>query len=104
MSRQWRLQAIGLLLLVLSGGRATADLRYIANTTPDGVRFVMVSGVFDPDDDLQDFYRIVTTNHPVAVVFDSPGGQPEKAMELGRLIRELGLATFQPHGPECLSA
>ena len=94
----------GMAILALSSGRAAADLHYAERTTPDGVGFIVVSGVFDPADDLQDFALAVGRIHPKAVAFDSPGGQPQKAMELGRLIRALGLSTFEPYGPACLSA
>lgn len=94
---------LGMIASLLSGP-AAADLRYEQETTSDGVGLIIVSGVFEPDDDLQDFALAVGRIHPRAVVFDSPGGQPQKAMELGRLIRALGLSTFQPYGPACVSA
>jgi hypothetical protein len=103
MSRLWGVPALWV-ILVLSSGRAAADLHYEERTTSDGVSILVVSGVFELGDDLRDFDRAVARIRPVAVVFDSPGGQPQKAMELGRLIRALGLATFQPYGPQCVSA
>ena len=94
---------LGMVVALLSGP-AAADLRYEQETTSDGVSLIIVSGVFESGDDLQDFALAVGRIHPKAVVFDSAGGQPQKAMELGRLIRALGLSTFQPYGPACVSA
>jgi hypothetical protein len=102
-SRLRALPILGLVMALLSSP-ATADLRYEHQTTSDGVTLVIVSGVFEQGDDLQAFALAVDRLRPKAVMFDSPGGQPQKAMELGRLIRTLGLSTYQPSGPECLSA
>src|SRR6478736_1785598 len=103
MSRFLGVPALWVMLVLLSGP-AAADLRYEEKTTSDGVSFIVVSGVFELEDDLQGFAAVVDRIHPEAVGFDSPGGQPQKAMELGRLIRALGLSTFQPYGPQCVSA
>ena len=98
-----RLAAIAV-FAIASAGDAAADLRYELGTSPDGIRFVMVAGAFGLRDDLGDFEQLVANGHPITVVFDSAGGFPPKAMELGRLIRRRGLSTFQPHGLECASA
>lgn len=44
------------------------------------------------------------TNASTAVTFRSPGGNIQKAMDLGRLIRRLGLGTAQFRASECESA
>jgi hypothetical protein len=103
MRRLSRLAAIAA-LVIASSGEAAADLRYEASTSPDGIPFIMVAGIFEVGDDLRDFERLALSGDPIAVVFHSAGGFPPKAMELGRLIRRLGLSTFQPHGLECTSA
>ena len=99
----FRLAAV-VALVIASIGQAAADLRYEVSTNPEGITFIMVAGIFAPDDDLRAFERSVAQDHPVTVIFDSEGGYPPKAMELGRLVRRLGLSTFQPHGLECASA
>ncbi|MCC8931003.1 SH3 domain-containing protein [Rhizobium sp. 'Codium 1'] len=68
--------------------------------------FVLVSGVFEAAADLTPFIQAVQRagGRGVTVVFNSPGGNPSKAIELGRLIRSLGLSTLQPRSLECVSA
>ncbi|WFU10022.1 hypothetical protein QA646_03905 [Rhizobium sp. CB3090] len=83
---------------------AAAHLTYTELTTDEGVRFVIVNGSFDADDDLSKFRRAVVSYHADAVNFDSPGGNVEKAIELGRLIRSLGLNTVTVRTKECASA
>ena len=41
------------------------------------------------------------THNPVAIGFNSPGGNVPKAVEFSRLIRARGLNTIQPRGLEC---
>ncbi len=65
---------------------------------------MLISGDFADTDTLYDFYRLTLSEHPVAVAFNSPGGNVMKAMELGRAIRAAGLWTFQIRGAECASA
>lgn len=89
---------------VLGASQAHADLTYSAQSTDDGVRFVVVSGSFSYDDDLGEFSRVVRAHDPSLVTFDSPGGNVAKAMELGRLIRSYQLGTVQFRGSECSSA
>lgn len=68
--------------------------------------FVLVSGTFEASDSLTPFVQAVQRagGQGVTVVFNSPGGNPSKAIELGRLIRTLGLSTIQPRALECVSA
>lgn len=95
----------GAALLGLVGVRpAEAQLAYEMHSTDTGSRFVTVSGSFDDEDDLSKFKDLVATEHPTVVGFDSPGGNVVKAIELGRLIRSLGLSTLQVRQSECASA
>ncbi|MFN4127540.1 MAG: hypothetical protein ACK4HK_17150, partial [Pannonibacter indicus] len=68
--------------------------------------YILVSGVFEPSDNLTPFVQAVQRlgGKGSTVVFNSPGGNPSKAIELGRLIRSLGLSTLQPRSLECVSA
>jgi hypothetical protein len=79
-------------------------LDFELRTTPEGAPFVLLSGEFLPSDDLQKLEAFVRTNRAVAVSFDSPGGHINKAMAVGRLIRELDLLTFQFRSQDCTSA
>ncbi|HEV2898211.1 MAG TPA: hypothetical protein VGX71_10320 [Pseudaminobacter sp.] len=83
---------------------AYAGLRYQADQTPDGLRYVMVIGEFSLEDNLDEFASVVRSHNPTVIGFNSNGGNIGKAMELGRLIRSYRLGTFQPRGPECSSA
>jgi hypothetical protein len=88
----------------LTASAAYAGLSYDAGTTTDGYRFIIVSGEFDPADNLSRFTELVRSHQVEIVIFHSSGGNPLKAMELGRLIRRLGLHTVQSRGAECASA
>lgn len=95
----------GAALLGLAGLRpAEAQLAYEMHSTDTGSRFVIVSGSFDHEDDLSKFKDLVAREHPTVVGFDSPGGNVVKAIELGRLIRSVGLSTLQVRQSECASA
>ncbi len=77
---------------------------FIPETTEGGHPFVIVAGDFAYEDDLSAFVATVRAHRTVAVIFNSPGGNVFKAMELGRLIRSEGLHTIQSRGSECSSA
>jgi hypothetical protein len=67
---------------------------------------IVVAGVFEPNESLSPFVSLAKGlgTRSGIVVFNSVGGNPSKAIELGRLIRALGLPTFQMRGMECSSA
>ena len=92
-------------VLAAAATGARADLVYTPDRTPDGITFLTVSGAFSSTEDLGAFFAAVDTADDLsAIVFDSPGGSIDKAMELGRLIRRLGLNTLQSRRLECASA
>jgi hypothetical protein len=95
---------LAFLAMLFASSPTNAALTYYADKTDDGLSFVIVQGEFELGDDLAAFSREVARNEVTAVGFDSPGGSVAKAMELGRLIRSLGLSTLQPRGLECASA
>ncbi|MFS8055267.1 hypothetical protein QD357_20830 [Rhizobium sp. BR 317] len=64
----------------------------------------MVAGEIDANEDLSKFVTAVQANNTRVILFKSPGGNVLKAMELGRLIRSLRLATVQVRAGECESA
>lgn len=81
-----------------------AALKFEVERTDRGTAYIFVSGDFDYRDDLSAFETLVRTTNARAVTFHSPGGNIAKAMELGRIIRRLGLITMQPRAIECSSA
>ncbi|MCB4917112.1 SH3 domain-containing protein [Brucella intermedia] len=83
---------------------AWANLTFSADETPGGLRFILVSGEFEYQQDLSPFQTMIRERNPLFILFDSPGGNPSKAMELGRIVRAHGLATFQTKELECASA
>jgi hypothetical protein len=83
---------------------AKANLEFMAGETDDGLRYIVVTGRFDFNDDLLPFQQLVERKSTQVVSFQSPGGSAFKAMELGRLIRKLGLTTLQPRELDCASA
>ena len=96
--------AYGALILISWASGASAALTFTPGRLSSGTHYVLVAGDFDYTQDLSDFTLLVNEHNPIFVSFDSPGGNIPKAMELGRLIRMLGLATFQPREVECASA
>jgi hypothetical protein len=98
------LRIVAFLVGVIAISSAHAGLRFIPDTTEGGLPFVMVDGDFSYEDDLSRFLAVVGTHRPLVVVFNSPGGNVSKAIELGRLIRAERLNTIQLRGSECSSA
>ncbi|TIX85710.1 MAG: hypothetical protein E5V27_01450 [Mesorhizobium sp.] len=90
--------------VLLGATAAHAGLQFQAGQTDAGLRYIVVSGDFAYQDDLSGFEALARSNASVAVTFQSPGGNIQKAMELGRLIRRLGLNTAQFRALECSSA
>src|SRR5690606_17786904 len=90
--------------LLVGVSASHAALKFEVEQTDSGAAFVFVSGDFDYRDDLSFFETLVRSNDAGAVTFHSPGGNIVKAMELGRIIRRLGLMTIQPRAMECSSA
>ncbi len=96
--------AVTAVLMSLAAFQAEAKLSYNVNQTDSGNKFAIVSGSFEYSDDLSQFRELTAREHLFAVGFDSPGGNVAKAMEFGRLIRSLGIATVQARKFECASA
>ncbi|MER8960995.1 MULTISPECIES: hypothetical protein [unclassified Mesorhizobium] len=90
--------------MLLGAPVAHAGLQFQAGQTDSGFQYILVSGDFSYQDDLSVFEALARSNASVAVTFQSPGGNIQKAMELGRLIRRLRLSTAQFRAVECASA
>jgi hypothetical protein len=100
-----KLMSVGVAVLIWTvASPSEARLGYSTQALESGGRYVIISGAFEFTDDLADFRALVSREHPVFVGFDSPGGNVVKAMEFGRLLRVLGLATIQVRDFECASA
>src|SRR5690242_9511208 len=100
----FRFFSIRVLLIVVSimlGAPAHAGLQFQAGQAGWGLHYILVSGDFAYQDDLSTFENLVRSNSATAVTFSSPGGNIQKAMELGRLIRRLGINTIQFRAVEC---
>lgn len=93
--------ALGFALLAQN---AAARLSYDVRTADDGITYITVIGSFEADDDLSLFRDKAVSSHAIYVGFDSGGGNVSKALELGRLIRSLGLSTLAVRSAECSSA
>lgn len=105
MSRVFFVRVLLCVASVLLGATAAqAGLQFQVGQTDAGLHYIVVSGDFAYQDDLSDFEALARSNASVAVTFQSPGGNIQKAMELGRLVRRLGLNTAQFRAVECASA
>lgn len=97
-----------IVLLVVSAlsyaSTARAELQFQAGQTDGGLHYILVSGDFAYQDDLSVFEALARSSTATAVTFRSPGGNIQKAMDLGRLIRRLGMGTAQFRASECASA
>jgi hypothetical protein len=92
------------LLFGALGCSAEAALVYTPGHTDDGGSYLVVSGEFEASDDVSKFLAAVQADGTKVIFFNSPGGNVAKAMEIGRLIRSLRLATIQIRSVECASA
>jgi hypothetical protein len=93
-----------LILTALTATGAQADLGYKFGVFDNGVGYAAVKGRFEINDDLSRFEALVRRNKPSVIIFNSPGGNPHKAMEMGILIRRNGLSTLQDRTVTCASA
>lgn len=101
--RWWSIWSAAVIAGTLASAQASA-LEFSAETTDDGSRFIFVSGPFRADDDISKFFALALDHRPQFVTFDSPGGNVDTALKLGRTIRMLSLGTVQIRSMECSSA
>ena len=95
--------SLSVVIYLSSLSMAGAALRFIPVTDARGTQ-LLISGQFEHSDRLEPFAELVRQYSVVVVNFDSSGGNPFKAMELGRLIRLLQLSTIQGKEKNCASA
>ncbi|RVD55062.1 MAG: hypothetical protein EOS30_11065 [Mesorhizobium sp.] len=104
MFRFFSIRVLLFIASILLGAPAHAGLQFQAGQADWGLHYITVSGDFAYQDDLSLFESLVRINAATAVTFSSPGGNIQKAIELGRLIRRLGINTIQFRAVECASA
>lgn len=88
----------------LTAASAYAQLHYKTGTTQTGIRYIGVAGTFDYNQSLAPFNQLIQRHKPQWIVFQSKGGNPHKAMEMGLIIRKYGLTTVQDRTSVCTSA
>lgn len=96
--------AITVSFLITASQSNAASLSYETVDLENAKTALVVSGTFDFDADLSQIRLLLARPDVVVVGFDSPGGNPYKAMELGRLIRLYRVGTVQFRNMECASA
>lgn len=96
--------AIPFLLALLFVNSARADLMFYPIDLDSGGTAIFIEGKFSYNDDLTAFKKMVNSPDVKFVSFNSVGGNVEKAMELGRTIRQAGKNTIQIRRNNCESA
>lgn len=96
--------AFGAFISISLCGSALADVVVQRIPLDTGPPVLLLKGKFTALDDPQVLAREVTASGAKVVTFDSPGGNIVSAMAFGRMIRSLGLSTFQLRAAECASA
>lgn len=82
------------------------SLTFESLTIDSETALIVVSGPFEAYEDFTPFFKVIDSlgRRSAIVTFDSPGGNPSKAIELGRIIRALKLPTLQTRSRICASA
>lgn len=88
---------------LVSLASSAAALEY-SHADNNGIRFLVVSGPFGQSEDLSRFAAALQASGARVITFNSPGGSTHSAMQLGRMIRSLGLLTYQERRMDCASA
>jgi hypothetical protein len=82
---------------------ARAEITYKVLKYPE-LNYLLVSGAFAPSDNPDQLALEVAASGANAVIFNSGGGAVDKAIEFGRTIRSLGLATVHLDTIDCVAA
>lgn len=96
--------SIAALVVTLWATASAMALDYEPVDVGSGDILLVISGAFTESDDVTDLVAAVSSHRPIAVTFNSPGGNLYSAMLHGRMIRALGLSTIQGRDLECVSA
>lgn len=100
----FKLAGAAVVSVLAFGTPALANVSFTSGQLDSGLRYILVSGPFEAQDNLSRFSYLVSTTKPNFVTFNSPGGSVYKAMELGKLIRQFNLATVEIKSQNCESA
>lgn len=98
-----RTALVGVVLAAATHYAWALDFKPVTSSSA-AMPFVVVSGEFGTNEPLAGFLEAVTQSGAKVVTFDSPGGNVLTAIQLGRMIRALGLDTLQVRQMECASA
>lgn len=98
-----RIALVGAALVAATHPTSALEFKPV-NSSSGSMPFVVVSGEFKADEPLTGFMEAVTQSGAKVVTFNSPGGSVSTAIQLGRMIRALGLDTLQVRQMECASA
>ncbi len=85
-------------------GAARADMTIQRIPIENAAPILLLKGEFSQADDPQQLSQEVAASGAKAITFDSSGGNILAAMAYGRMIRSLGLVTFQLRASQCASA
>lgn len=83
---------------------ARADVMLQRIQIKSGPPVILLKGEFSQTDDPELLSREVAASGAKMITFDSDGGNVLAAMAYGRMIRSLGLSTFQLRAVQCASA
>ena len=100
----WRSICLGLLAAMCFTSPATAEIVVERIPIEGGAPVLLVKGEFALGDDAGRLAREVSATGARVVTFNSNGGNVMAAITYGRMIRSLGLSTFQLRSTQCASA
>lgn len=95
---------VGLLAAICVGTHAFADISIDRIPIKDGPPVLLIKGEFALGDDPAKLSHEVSATGATVVSFNSNGGNVVAAIAFGRMIRTLGLSTFQLRSSQCASA
>jgi hypothetical protein len=93
-----------LFITVAVASTAFANIKIERIPIQNNPPMLLIRGEFEPSDDSQALLREALTTGAKIVTFDSNGGNILAAIAYGRVIRALGLSTFELRSAQCASA
>ena len=99
----WR-RLLALAVLSSWAVAAHAAIQIERQMSSGGIPFLVLSGEFSSEDDVDEFSAVARSHKALFVTFDSVGGNVASAIRYGRAIRTLGLHTVQTRSVNCMSA
>lgn len=99
-----RLVIVGLVAALCTSTHAAAEISIDRVPIQGGPPVLLIKGEFTLGDDPTKLSREVSSTGATVVSFNSNGGNVVAAIAYGRMIRSLGLSTFQLRSTQCASA